>query len=315
VYSLAVVASLYTTYSAAFTLLAYQVVAAWWWLTTRRLDFKKWLLCHVLVLLAYAPWGIVEWGHGATESISISGRDSISSLIWTLHRFITGPLPPHAPLLKGVIMVLALIAAVGVVRGLRGAGEKRLALSELMGAALIPLCLGAIVQVRGAPMIATLRLFIGVVVPALLCVAAGVMYLQPRWRWTIVGALLSLNLVSLNKWMLPEYPYVVGWQQVTAHIVSSSSGSSTLVVAVPDLDAYVFEYYLRGHGKPITTFPYGGPGDLDAVRQAIHGKSEVWLSTRHEADDALLRGYLHEKLAFKYAFKFSDSRLEKFEPR
>ncbi len=314
-YGLAMVASLYTSYSAALSLLAYQVVAVWWWLGTRRPDPKRWLICHGLVLLGFAPWAFVEWEHGTREGAGIAWESSGAHLLWTLHRFISGPLEPHFPLLKGVVLVLGLLAAIGLWRALWGTGKRHRALFAVVGAALIPLSVGAIVELRGSPMISTLRWFIGVVVPVLFCVAAGIMHLPSRWRWAIVGTLLSLNLASLNRWVLADYPRAAGWQQVAARIASSSSGPSTLVVATPGVDAYVIEYYLRGYSKTISTFPYGAPRDLEIVGRSIQGKSEVWLSIRGEAGETILQRYLHEQLALKYTVEFLDSRLEKYEPR
>jgi mannosyltransferase len=311
-YGVVTAAGLYTTYAFVFTLLAYQVIALWWWVAGRGPNPKKWLICHGLVILAVLPWAFLAWGQ-MDERIGVAApMSSIMSLPFLVQNFTSGPLPYHAPLLKVVVVATAVIVFLRVSDRLR---DRQAAISALVAATMVPLSLGTVIVLRSERAVQTLRLFTGVAVPWLLCLAAGIMTTAPRVRTALIALVCGANLLSIGLWLPAGYPYVVDWQRVAAHITSASSPQA-IVVGAPGWNAYTLDYYFRKLGAPIQTFAFWNRRDTDDLRRAIRGKEDVWLSTRGpQSDFVFIHRLVGDALMLRETVQFVDSRLEHYRAR
>ncbi|MDR7415112.1 MAG: glycosyltransferase family 39 protein [Armatimonadota bacterium] len=279
------VLALYTHYG-AFLLLAGEALAlAWVWAARRVLPLRAWITSVGAALAGFSPWAFVLLQHlGRTGPPEVPGSAllPLQQVAYALVAFASDFLPPGRPVLKAVILL--------------GSGGATLYGSWILrrrpesAAALVGTSLGAL----GIAAIAGLRfqaISVGtyVLIPRTLLLASigylvllgvAAVHLRPRpVGWTLLGALVALNLFSLPRVYLGPRPLWGPWRSVAAYVAERVQPGDGIVV-VSGHWARPFEFYFSSHAKPVRFVRYYGRQDLERVHELVRGSRRVWLVSR-----------------------------------
>jgi uncharacterized membrane protein len=289
-YGVAIAAGLYTLYSFALTILAYQLLAGLLWLGERRPDLRRWIVCHTLVSLAFVPWYLLAQRSMSGEQVGLT-LSGIGGVVWVLHLFTSGPLPPATPFLKAAVLIVAAVAVGSVVWR---PAQRHLITAALLIASLAPLIVASALMHRNAPLIVANRLLAAALIPWILLVALGLSQLGFRTLLGAAALVVSINVYSYA-WMTQEYPYTAGWRSA-AHYIADVAAPGAIVVGIPHWRPYVLELYFKQRRVQIDTFGYRDRRDMDELMRETKNASEIWLSFREWEESSYLRAELERTM-------------------
>jgi mannosyltransferase len=294
-YTLVTIAYVYTHYFAFFLLLA-QLVMLLAARDYRRAALRPWLLCQIIVLLAFLPWAPYMLQQLAWQTMG-GGQQSterqVGALLipYTFFQFALGysgveirhpaEIMQHLPFLTialvgfGAPFVAALAGARRQVWTLRW---TLLLMLVTIGAALLVNIFVRCYQ----------PLYLAAVMPLfLVLLAQGIWVLRPRlYLWVLPALMLPLVVISLANYFTNPYFARENWRAI-AQYVARQAGPDDQIVFYKSWPHTAFDYYYHGANRrillPDQPVVLDDPRLLRARRQ-LQPQDDVWLVLAHTED-------------------------------